>query len=181
MACKKIAYQRRLESQHKAAYHYSKRGYQIRQPSHPRQYVAVRMPGQSTWTCGVRIDNLDQRSYNIQVGSSIYRQTSKHIHAIAEPKSTKRVTFNVPDDQLTAEDYSEIKRDTVWLHAELISQLTAARISTTSSSITSNTGYKSQLSTAKCVLTMLSIPTEYIPLRKFERVSKQVKRYRCRD
>ena len=98
MAGNNTAYQRRLESQNKVAYHYNKKGYRIRQPFQPGQHVTIRLPGQSTWTRGVCIDNLGHRSYNVQVGSSIYRRTSKHIRAVAEPKSTKHVTSNATDD-----------------------------------------------------------------------------------
>ena len=52
---------------------------------------------------------------------------------MAEPKSAKRVTFNVLDDQLTVESCSEIERDTVWHQAVPISQSAPARTSATTS------------------------------------------------
>jgi hypothetical protein len=123
----------------------------------------------------VCIADLGHRSYNIQVGNLIFRRTSKHIRSVTELKSSKP-TINVPESQLTAEDYAEIERDTVWRHAIPSSQLAPSAAATSASNV--NSHLCSQSNATK----RLSADAEHESrLRRFERVSKPVKRYGYED
>jgi transposase InsO family protein len=89
-------HQNKLYSQQRARKYYNRRGCKPRAELFPGQDVTIQLPGKTIWTRGVCLERVARRSYNVQVGNTVYRRTSRHIRAAAKPQSTsgtKRVTF----------------------------------------------------------------------------------------
>ena len=51
----------------------------------PGETVRMKLPGQDTWSPGAGTEKLENRSYMVKVGDTIYRHNSRHIQKTNEP------------------------------------------------------------------------------------------------
>ena len=51
----------------------------------PGETVRMKLPGQDTWSPGTCTEKLENRSYMVKVGDSIYRRNRRHIQKTNEP------------------------------------------------------------------------------------------------
>ena len=51
----------------------------------PGETVRMKLPGQDTWSPGTCTEKLENRSYMVKVGDTVYRRNRRHIHKTNEP------------------------------------------------------------------------------------------------
>ena len=71
----------------------------------PGETVCMKLPGQDTWSPGTCTEKLENRSYMVKVGDTVYRRNRRHIQKTNEPPITvhpepDQVLPTLPEDNL---------------------------------------------------------------------------------
>ena len=88
----------------KQAYYYN-RNSRKRVPIVPGEMVRMRLPNQKEWSAGRCIEEVAPRSYNVQVGDSLYRRNRNQLFATKENFSDEGVTSDT--GEMSVEESSE--------------------------------------------------------------------------